>query len=198
MGEMTSPTTAPEATNYYYDAEVREQIEDSLYAAETLFGTGSADGWLQAIGSAFPDDRGYFIPDEGGWVIVKRAPHTNIPEPPLYSMWFARPIYTARPFKRILAGGRRRTVTWPMLKARILTEHGELDLYPEEFVPCTDISKFTEMIGHGVTLRFLRPEPEDFAESMFYLRAHGLNITTATALLLDDMQSNHVYLTLEV
>lgn len=198
MGEMVSPTTAKTTQNFYYDPAVREQIEDALYGAESLFGTGSADNWLAQVGAAFPDDRGYLIPEEGGWVIVKAQPYTNIPAPPLYSMWFAKPVYTGREFRRILAGGRRRKVTWPFLKARILTQHGELDLLPEEYVPCSDITKFTEMIDQGVEMHFLGPEPEEYAEQMFYLRARGLGVRQATTLLLGEMKTNHVYLTLEV
>lgn len=198
MGEMASPTTAPETANYYYDADVREQIEDALFQAEAAFGVGGVDNWLAEVGAAFPDDRGYFIPDEGGWVIVKRPPHTIIPAPPIYSIWFAKPVYASRTFKRIVADGRRRNVSWPMLKARILTEDGELDLLPEEFVPCDDIMAFVDMIGEGVELHFLGPEPDEIAERLFYLRAHGLGVKDATSLLLGDMQSNHVYLTVDI
>lgn len=196
MSEMTSPTTTPDSpTNWYFDPDVREQIEDRLFQAETAFNGGNVDGWLSEVGAAFPDERGYFIPEEGGWVIVKRPPHTNIPAPPLYSIWFARPIYHSRLFKKISTDGRRRNVSWPFLKARILTPEGELDLLPEEYVPCDDISAFTDMIGEGVELHFLGPEPDEIAERTFYLRAHGLGPKEATSLLLGDMQSNHVYLT---
>lgn len=204
MTEMTSPTTQAEGPrNFYYDEGVREQIEDRLFQGEVVLNPGGNPGqallgWLSQVGAAFPDDRGYFIPEEGGWVIVKNPPHTIIPAPPLYSMWFAKPIYTSRTFTRISAGGRSRNVNWPFLKARITTPDGELDLWPEEYVPCDDIMAFADMIGEGVTLNFLGPEPDEIAERMFYLRAHGLGTKDATALLLGDMQSNHVYLTLEV
>lgn len=187
---MAAPTTTRER-NYYDDEDVREQVADQI----TAIPWGRAE---RELFSALPSDYGYVIPEGGGWVIVKEQPHTNIPNPPLYSIWFAQPVYTSRTFKKVLVDRRKRNISWPCLKARLTTPHGELDLYPGEYVP-TDIEKWLEFIGKGVTVNFMGVgEPGDLEGQMFYLQAHGIRRHDALLLLLPHLANgNFIYLTLE-
>lgn len=187
MSEM--PTTVTER-DYYFDPDVREEIADAI-ASNPL------GGGLTELYRALPAEHGFDLPEDGGWIIVKRQPHTAIEAPPLYSIWRAERVYSSRKFK-ISAHSRRRWVNWPMLKARLLTPNGSLDLFPDEYVP-TDISKWLDMIGDGVEINFLGREPDEIKERIFYLRAHGLDRAQAASLVLPEItDSNYCYLTLEV
>lgn len=192
MAEMGAPSTVRER-DYYNDEMVREQIADQITAVP--WGRNAAE-----LYRAFPDDYKCSLPDEGGWIIVKDLPHTNIPNPPLYSIWWAKPIYMARPFPRIRAGKRRRTVHWPMLQARIATEHGDLDLYPVQEFSVTTIEKWLDLIGHGVTPHFVGPAPDDLEQRMFYIRSRGISPQDALLMCLPGLESDgsFVYFTLEV
>jgi hypothetical protein len=210
MGEMTAPSTQRER-EYYNDPEVREQIEDRIYHESLHHGDAirahfpdrnpfaHVDGYQGELDSAFPDERGTLIPEEGAWIVVKAQPYTNIPAPPLYSMWFAKPVYVAREFKRILADGRNRTIKWPMHRARITTPDGELTLLGGEYSVVKDLRPYLEMIGEGVDLHFIGPEPDEVRERIFYLQAHGLHKGDAIAMVLPDLEdAGFCYLTLDL
>lgn len=205
MAEMAAPTTQRDR-DYYRDEDVRTQIEEHLTSRHvTLAGLApigskpfaAVDAMYGELAGAFPDQYGCEIPQEGGWILVKAQPHTVIPAPPLYSMWFARPVYVGRKFK-VSVDRRRRWITWPMLKARIKTEHGELDLIGGEFTAVSDMRPFLEMLGEGVDVHFIGPEPDEVAERLFYMRAHGLRAHEALAFALPDLEeADYVYLTID-
>lgn len=180
MTEMATPTTITER-DYYEDPDVREAVLDQCLSLSELY-------------AADPERSGFALPEQGGWIIVKELPCTSIPNPPRYSIWRARPVYSSRTF-RLSA---RKEVSWPMLKARISTQHGDLDLLPGEYVP-TKIERWLDLIGEGVTINFLGAEPDELGDRSFYLRAHGLNEAQAAELLLPDIQTNDfLYLTLDL
>lgn len=208
MGEMVAPSTLPEQRDFYYDDDVRAQIVEQIEQQCVVFGRmggqtrnpfDRVEGMYSEVASAVPDERA-LIPEEGAWVIVNRVPHTVLDfDVPRYSIWRARPIYTAREFKRVSAGGRSRTLKWPMLKGRISTPGGELDLFPGEYV-VTDITRWLELLGEGVTINFMGAgEPGELEEQVFYMQAHGIPrrdaLVLALPLLTDD---SFAYFTLEV
>lgn len=203
MSEMAAPSTVRER-DYYHDDDVREQVGALIENGLALLGPvgdypfGAVDSLYAELGSAFPEDHGCAIPDEGAWIMVKRLPHTAIPNPPLYSMWRARPVYVGRTFK-VVAGRRRRNVSWPMLKARIATQHGDLDLFPGEYTTVKDLGVWLDLIGQGVTVNFLGDgEPGELAEQIFYMQAHGLRRRDALLLVLPTLvDQNFAYLTLD-
>lgn len=173
MGEMAIEAVLSHP--YYQDEAVCEQIADRCIDLDTLW-------------AALPDDRAV-LPPEGDWIIVREQPCTNIPDPPLYSMWRARPVYHARKFKRVRAGGRVREVTWPLVRARIRTPYGELTLLPREYLRVNDLAKWVGEIGQGVTLNVIgpgNPGPE-LNEKTFYLQSHGLRRVDALTLLLPEV-----------
>lgn len=206
MGEMASPTTQRER-DYYRDEKVREQVEDAITTGHVTAvalqphgfdGWGAVDGMYGELAGAFPDQYGCEIPEAGAWILVKKQPHTVLPPPPLYSMWFARPVYAARKFK-VSVDRRRRWISWPMLKARIKMADGELDLIGGEFTVVSDMRPFLEMLGEGVDVHFVGPEPDEVAERLFYMRAHGLRAHEALAFALPDLEdADYVYLTLDL
>jgi hypothetical protein len=164
---------------YYEDEDVAEQIADRCIDFDTL-------------SAALPDER-HQLPPEGAWIIVTGFPTTSIPDPPLYSLWFARPVYYAREFRKVSAGGRIRNVRWPLLRARIVTPHGELTLLPREFLKVLDLRKWLDEVGNGVTLHLLDETADDtLTERLFYLRARGLRPSAALELLLPETTSQDV------
>lgn len=193
MGEMATPTTQSKTRNYYDDDDVREQIAEQIAAHP--FGRTEVE-----LYRAFPGDYSCTLPEAGGWIIVKGEPHTVIPNPPLYSIWWARPIYMARQFKHILVDGRRRTVTWPMLQARIATEHGDLDLYPVSEFATTSIDKWLEFIGHGVEPHFIGEQPDELGDRMFYIQSRGIPARDALLMSLPGLEEggSFVYFTLDL
>jgi hypothetical protein len=171
MGEMAIEAVLTHP--YYRDEDVQEQIIDLCPDLDTLW-------------AAVPEER-CELPPEGDWIILREQPYTNIPSPPLYSMWRARPVYHSRIFKRVSAGGRSRTVNWPLLRARIVTPYGELTLLPREYLRVRDLRVWLDEVGSGVTLHLMGAEPEGaFAERLFYLRARGLRYPDALRLLLPE------------
>lgn len=174
MGEMAIEAVLSHP--YLNDDDVREQIADHCIDIDTLW-------------AALPDERQQ-LPPEGAWIMLREQPTTAIPDPPLYSMWRARPVYYSWTAKRVRAGGRVRNVTWPLLRARIRTPFGELTLLPREYVTVTKLPEWLEQIGDGVTLNMMGPGAEgdpEFEQRVFYLMARGLPRAAALELLLPDV-----------
>lgn len=194
MAQTVSPYIMNPA--FYADEDVREAVADAITA--NPFGAS-----LTELASAFPDDYGCALPEDGAWIMVKEQPHTIIPDPPLYSMWWAKPIWTTRSF--VLRVPRKKRIAWPCLKARILTADGELDLWPGEYVTVKDITKWIELLGEGVDVNWLGDgEPGDMADKLFYLQSHGLPRGAALSMLIPELtpeagvSPDFLYLTLNL
>lgn len=160
---------------YYEDDTVREAVADQCIDYDTL-------------SAALPDES-VIVPPEGDWILLREQPTTAIPDPPLYSMWRARPVYHSRRFKRVLAGSRLRTLNWPLLRARIVTPYGELTLLPREYIRVTKLREWIDQIGNGVTLNIMGPGDveAELNEKVFYLQSRGLRRVDALLLLLPEV-----------
>jgi hypothetical protein len=180
MGEMDFDTAQ---RTYAYWLE-QDGFEDYLYDAIRPDGP-------PGVYACMPD-AGYDLPEQGAWIMVKEPPTTAIPDPPIYSMWLARPVYYSRIIRGrrgYTPGGSRAQINWPMLRARIVTPYGELTLLPGEYVPVKKLPEWMDQIGDGVSLHFMGPGvvEGDMAERVFQLRARGLRQRDALSLLLPEL-----------
>lgn len=170
------------------DEEIQDQVRAQCCDLQTLY-------------SVLPPEGGV-IPEDGAWIIVRDVPHTALEfDVPLYSIWRARRYVRTRQFK---VGGRGtdypvRKVQWPMMLAEIQTPGGDLVLYPTEYT-VTDLSRWIDLIGEGVTVNFMGAgEPGDLEQQLFYLRAHGVRRPDALLALLPELKDERfIYLTLDV
>jgi len=173
MGEIE--LRAARAMPFLDDEAVCEQVADHCLELSTLHGCLPT-----------PEQR---LPDEGGWIVLREQPYTEIPSPPFASMWRARPVFAARTFRGILAGGRRRTLKWPEERARIVTPAGELTLLMTEYAVVRDLRPYLDAEGAGVTLHVMGPGAveDDLRERVFYLQCRGLKRADALTLLLPEV-----------
>lgn len=136
--------------------------------------------------------QGYDLPLAGGWIMVKEPPTTAISDPPIYSMWLARPVFYSRQIlgrRGVITGGRNTKINWPMLRARIQTPYGELTLLPGEYVTVKQLPEWMDNIGKGIALHFMGSGvvDGDLTEHVFQLRSRGLRQHEAFSLLLPEI-----------
>jgi hypothetical protein len=190
---MPRPSATIPNPAFFADPDVREEVADFFTGLGAI---GSER--IPTLWSALPEEHGYGIPEEGAWIMVKEPPHTEIPAPPLYSIWRAR-----RTFRSYQVRIGRRKVNWPLLRAVITTPHGELTLIPGEYQPVADLRRWLELVGEkdqgeeAVTIHFLGPgEPGGLAEQVFYIQTRGITRADALLLMLPDVEdADFAYLT---
>jgi hypothetical protein len=183
MAEMDY-ATARRTYAYFLEGDGGELFAD--FVADSV----RFDG-LPGLYACLPD-QGYDLPEEGGWIMIKEPPTTSIPDPPLYSMWLAKPVFYGRTLvgrRGIVPGGKRTKVNWPMLRARIQTPYGELTLLPCEYVVVKHMPEWLDSIGDGVSLHFMGPGvvEGDMVERVFQMRSRGLRQRDALTLLLPEV-----------
>jgi hypothetical protein len=184
---MSRPTATIPNPAFYEDEDVRSDVLAGCPDLDTLY-------------AALPDDA-QKLPEAGAWICVMREPHTEITVPAL-SLWFAKPFYRSRKFRvggqHSSTGGRRRWVSWPLLRAVVQTPEGELHLLPTEYQRLRrGISPLLDTVGNGLTMHWLDEHAADQVdEREFYLRTRGFSRRDALTLLLPDLEDQgFVYFT---
>lgn len=148
-----------------------------------------------------PDDD-HLLPDEGHWIQVKFAPHTEIPIEYL-SIWYAIPVYKAENWSSYVQGNHKRYMV------KILTPIGEVWLFPHEYqkVSVQSFAEYINMAGEDpdesqnhTTIHWLDPRNDHFdIEKLFYIRSRGIEKADAYKMLLGEIQTQHTcYITFNV
>lgn len=153
-----------------------EQREEAAALAMTL-----EDYW-----SMMPDECGCKIPPEGCWIMVKRPPNTEFTVPP-FSMWYA--LEDVRPRKS--AGIYREDVGLAYHLAKILTPRGDLWLWPGEYVPVKDVSKYFEFPEEHIHINLLGGE-ELAPDKLFYIRSRGISKKDAIKMLIGEVKTQNI------
>lgn len=201
MGRRIGATTKAIAADR--DSRIKYLDEDFVTASVNakreflLNNDHSLNGPLEDF---IPEDRQ--IPNEGAWIQVKYAPHTEILVE-LYSVWFALPVYKEAEWMGVMANPDSRTT----YKAKIQTPDGELHVYPHEYnmVSIDYLAELINNVGKNdvdknnhVNLHWLDPRNDAFeTDKLFYLLSRGLQKFQAYKYLMGEVKSPHVcYLTM--
>lgn len=163
----------------------KDILVDAIYAGAQLMQGGGSNPFASGeaaraeVMSYFPEDYDAKIPEEGHWVLVTKPPHTEI-KISRFSIWYALP--EVRPSGR--AG-------FEYHLARLLTPHGDLFLWPHEYIK-VDIAKYLQFIGEGFELQFFSESTAVQTEQLFYLMSRGVRRPDALTLLLPTLKSQTV------
>lgn len=118
------------------------------------------------------------VPKEGAWILVKKCPPTEYTVPPL-SIWFATP--------------------WPMKgdkrmphRVKLVTPKGDLGMFPHEYALVTDMSKYWEFMGQGMTARFFGNDKGIPADQLHYIRSRGISKRDAIIMLVGNIKAHGV------
>jgi hypothetical protein len=155
----------------YHAARKEAETEEFLAVA----------GGRSGFETYYPEEYDKELPEDGGWIMVKEVPHTNLAwDVPLLSMWFAVPDNPGGVGR--MPNGRK------PYKVRIQTPGGDLWLYPHEYTVVNDITQYLGM-EPDIEMLSLGGEAVLDEEQLFYLQARGISRTEATKLLLNDIKS---------
>lgn len=148
------------------------------------------ESWHDTV-DVWPELNGRWLGRHGRWVCVVDPPDltrvdgTDFDIPPL-SVWFAVcDPPSDYPFRS----------QQPQM-ARIVTPDGPVWLRPREYTPVERVGSLAQI--DGVEAHLLRGTPIVDTDQHWYLRARGIDSTTAAVLLLDDIaQQDFVWLTVD-
>lgn len=188
LGKRQLPPRFVPNTEYIQDEDVREHARNVLSVAWPGAPFGARYNEMMTL---MPEDFGLALPPEGGWIMVRRSPPTEI-KVPLLSMWYAMPD----PFLRTPVGKKFSLQVFPMYRARIHTPEGPLWLLPPEYVLVQDITQYLGQEKYGIDLHFLSEEAAVDQDALFYLRSRGVSKQDALVMLLGTIRDpNFCYLT---
>lgn len=161
-----------------WEQEEQEQEMNRLMKMAGLAPQGSEFecglGRLAEFHSMFPGEQA--LAEDGDWIIVKKSPPTEYTVPPL-SIWFA----TRWPMDE----GRRRVIH----RVKVTTPRGDVGLFPHEYSKITEIEKYYEFIGDGMTIHFFGNEEGIPKDKLFYLRSRGVSKRDAITMLLKTIRN---------
>lgn len=167
------------------DEEYREELEAEIFRDPLCRGLA----FEQELSAHFPADRGAEVPDEGGWVMVKRAPQVGFPtgrfyQPPPLSIWYALPEWRL---------SHRMRGTAFRHQARIITPEGEMCLQPHEYVVFKGgLGQLLSVDDYGqVTINYLSGDAAIDEDKLFYLQSRGIPRSKALLMLVDHVRSQH-------
>jgi len=136
----------------------------------------------------FPEKYNKDLPKKGGWVMIIEMPGTVV-KPILHSVYYAIPVIT----KQVMHIYGDKKVEYNMYKAKIITEEGELCIWPHEYMK-VPIDAVLAEVGNSFDKIPLGGTPAYDLSKVHFLAMRGVSQVETYKILLKSVNSmNHVY-----
>lgn len=165
------PIPADIKSSQEQQAYLHNEFESLLREEALIFETHSE------VERYFPERYGKKIPEEGAWIMVTTIPRTEI-RVQQFSMYYAMEVERNYDSRYMVS----------QHLARILTDEGDLMLWPEEYVVVKDISAYYEFLDEGLIVNWLSEDAAVNPENIFYIRSRGISKKDAFLMLIGEVK----------